>query len=210
MNTSAKQSTISLVNPLMLLALAAAAICYFLPWITHGYASMTFGGYDLAEWTSLHPAVRFVEPALQTTLWLRLPPVFMLGALMFSIAVPRFSSRWWFLIFVVLIISAALLPPFEFIIPRDDPNYRQQTFVAGAALIIGMAGLIPWSRRIQQGIVLALCAAAILSALIGLSNSIALMQGFELSPQIGVGGVGFVIALGAAAVISLRRLTATL
>ena len=56
--------------PLFLLLIA-----YALPWMmTPTIAGLTNGAYDLAEWTSIHPAVR-ADPLLLTPLLLRLPLV---------------------------------------------------------------------------------------------------------------------------------------
>ena len=46
---------------------------YVLPWVINPGVSLTLGGYDLGEWTSLHEAVRGEQPALLTSFLLRLP-----------------------------------------------------------------------------------------------------------------------------------------
>ena len=47
--------------------------CYVLPWVINPGVSLTLGGYDLGEWTSLHEAVRGEQPPLLTSFLLRLP-----------------------------------------------------------------------------------------------------------------------------------------
>ncbi|MBN8635251.1 MAG: hypothetical protein J0M07_07995 [Anaerolineae bacterium] len=46
---------------------------YVLPWVINPGVSLTLGGYDLGEWTSLHEAVRGEQPPLLTSFLLRLP-----------------------------------------------------------------------------------------------------------------------------------------
>jgi len=55
--------------PAMLLLLGLLG--YLLPWAVASSAPMTLNAYDLAEWTSLHPAQRQTTPPLLAPLRLR-------------------------------------------------------------------------------------------------------------------------------------------
>ena len=93
---------------------------YLFPWVVNPGVSLSLGGYDLAEWASLHPAVRDATPALFTSLLLRLP----LACLALLIAFT--AQRRLLPVLIVLIAALGLLPPPEFIKATNDPNYRQQ------------------------------------------------------------------------------------
>ena len=134
------------------LVIALMLVFYAFPWVVNPAASLSPNAYDLAEWTSLHPAVRAETPMLLTSLLLRLP----LACLALLIAFR--ARRNWFSVIVVLLIGLALLPPLEFIKTLGDPNYDQQAALAAITLIggaIGLSGILPRARRwIAAGIAL--------------------------------------------------------
>lgn len=211
MNISAAPSTASPLSRLFWLAIVGAGIFYFAPWSSHTATSLTFGAYDLAEWTSLHPSVRFVEPVLQTTLSLRLPPVLLIIVFALAGGVPRFSWMWWFSLAVVLVGALALMPPLEFFAATDDPNYRQQALLTVMALSGGLIALSGLVMRVRWPLISLLCAGAILSAITGLRDAQALWDAFHIDVGLGVGVVGFVACVffaGAFAFAQLLRKTA--
>lgn len=170
---------------------------YLLPWVVNPAASLTMNGYELAEWTSLHPAVQASSPPLLTSLLLRVPLVCiaLLGA--FTSKVDRLSSR---IIpgLIVLVVAAGMLPP-ELIQATDNPNSRQQGVLALVTLIgggIGLSGFLPHYRKWAAAGIAIIGAAA---SITGLAQGVELLRGFELPVQIGIGGAGlaaaFVIAL---------------
>jgi hypothetical protein len=162
-------------------------IAYLVPWVVNPGASLTLGGYDLAEWTSLHPAVVGETPPLLTTFLLRLPLVCVTIALAFFI-MPEQNNRIVGGI-VLLLMGFALLPPLEIL---DDPgnwNYRQQLALAVGTVLIGAIGLSGKRKQMRPfiGSFMALVGAG--ACLVGLSRAFNLMQGFNLPSQIGAGGV---------------------
>jgi len=164
-----------------------ALVAYCLPWLLNPGVSLSFGVYDLAEWTSLHPVVRAGSPPLLLTLVLRLPLICL--TVMFAFSRAHILLRAIF----VLVIAAALLPPLEFITQSpDDPNYRQQFFLALATFGIGGIGLsgflARWHRMIQigGGIVGAV------TAIWGLAQAYELMNAYRLPVQLGLGGLFFI------------------
>lgn len=167
--------------------LTAGLIAYLLPWIVNPSIGLTFGGYDLAEWSSLHPSVR--AAGLTTSLLLRLPPV--LFVLMFALLAGnrRFSAEWWGVGIIVGLVAVASLPPLEFFtIFRDDPNYQQQTQLAVITLaggIIALSGLLKrviWPLLAVMGIVGAGVSGA------GMTQGYRLMTDLHLPTTLGIGG----------------------
>ena len=161
-------------------------------------SSLNLGAYDLAEWSSLHPIVRQTTPFLWTSLALRVP-LAILGVLL-AAYISKTFHRTSFAIVCLLITAIALLPPLEFFtIYRDDPNYRQQFILALLTLIIGLPVQIWESERPARLILIALCILGVLSSSTGLYQAQNLLQGFDLHPAIGSGGVVTCIALAALA-----------
>jgi len=195
MNTSAQPSAPSPLNIALIASIAAAFVFYTLPWSTHSTSSLTFGAYDLAEWSSLHPAVRFVEPILQTPLLLRLPAALLLMAFALNVPSSRFSRAWWIAFAVVIVGAIALMPPLEFFSATDDPNYRQQALVATVALLGGLVGLSGTFARVALPLVILISGATLAIALIGFDAAYRLLIAFQVAPTLGIGVIGFGVAV---------------
>lgn len=175
---------------------------YLLPWVVNLSASLTPNGYDLAEWTSLHPAARAQTPMLLTSLLLRLPLVCI--ALVVAFGAPRRLSS----ALVVLIIAAALLPP-EIIPLTDNPNSRQLGALAFGTLIIGMVGVSGVLARYRRWLASGSALIGAVASAVGVLQALELMRGFTLSAQVGAGSVGltllFLGTAGVFAVAAIRR-----
>jgi hypothetical protein len=176
---------------------------YLLPWVVNPSVSLTANGYDLAEWSSLHPAVQAQTPMLLTSLLLRLP----LACVALLIA---FCARRNVLAaLVVLVTAVALLPPLEFVRDFGNPNYRQLAALALITLVgggVGLSGFVPrYHRLITAGVALVGAAAGLL----GLAQAYDLMRGFGLAAQIGAGGPGLILMFmsvaGALAISEIRQ-----
>lgn len=187
---STRQSNITLTATTLFLLFFFVYV--FLPWVsTPNSAGLTLGGYDLAEWASLHPEVRAENPALLTSFTLRLQPVlavwiFTMFASMLSIR----QSGWWLIAFIAFVSSVALLPPLEFFTQewaRNDNNYQQQAFLTIIAMlggVIGLSGVIwRWLLRIQ----FILITIAIIGIGTGLYNISSLLREFHIATSIGPG-----------------------
>ena len=171
-----------------------ALVAYTLPWIAGSGVGLTFGGYDLAEWTSLHPAVHAQTPPFLTTLLLRLPAACAALALVFAGCQDMSRPRRWLLGAVTVLTAVALLPPFEILtVAREDPNYRQQALLAAVTLVAGLIGASGWARRAGRWIGLALAVLAGAAAVAGLALGYELLAAFKLSVRLGVGGPLFVV-----------------
>jgi hypothetical protein len=160
---------------------------YLFPWLVNPAASLTPNAYDLAEWASLHPAVR--DANFLTSFLLRLPLACL--ALIVAFTGTRSALR----ALVVVVLSVAVLRP-EFFTALGDPNYQQQAGLAAFALvggIVGLSGILKrWHAYIAMGIGIVGAAACI----VGVNSGYGLMRGFRLPTQVGIGGVGLALAFG--------------
>jgi purine-cytosine permease-like protein len=192
--------------------LGALVACY-LPWIANRAAALTANAYDLAEWTSLHPAVRGASIPLVAPFLLRA----VLGglALLFGFRALRALSGWLRLVYaaLALILALTLLPPLEFFRGAwDDSNYRQQFFLSVGTLI-GLGALAAAGQRFRtaphllrrtEAIVSAL---ALLSGLIGEFLAQNVIRSLKIDAPLGMGVVLLVICLGVGSLAALRAAT---
>ncbi|MCC6613314.1 MAG: hypothetical protein IT320_07530 [Anaerolineae bacterium] len=207
--------------PFLLTLLGLLAAYALLPWAVHTTTALTGNAYDLAEWMSIHPAVR-AEPLMLTPLLLRLPLV---------------CVAWWVVlqseahvgagyippvrrqvpplprIIIVVLIAIALLPPFEFLTSAPgDPNYQQQAMLAALALIGGLA--LVWLRgarahheaplRVIQALIPLVGAGA---GVWGTIRALGYWDGLSLTVGVGAGLIVFVILALIAAWLALRHPT---
>lgn len=196
---SLKQQPQWLLLTIGILGLAA----YCLPWLTNPGAGLSFGAYDLAEWTSLHPAVRGGNPMLLTSFVLRLP----LATFGLIVGAMVFKNNTGIRVIFVLLVAIALLPPLEFFTQyRDDPNYQQQFALAIMTATVGLGSIVIRSPRSNKALWVTFALIGAISGLAGLIQSYNLMQGFELPTSLGLGGLGFVLlSLGIGALILWER-----
>ncbi len=178
---------------LVIFCLASALIAYLLPWVINPGISLSLNAYDLAEWASLHPAVRTGSPPFFTSLLLRLPLVLLACMIVFALR-PMMRHRLTLTI-IIMLFTAALLPPLEFLtIYRDDPNYQQQFVLAILTLVISMIALPQRNENYARALIPVIALIAALSALIGLVQIINLMGKFMLPVQPGVGGIAMIVS----------------
>lgn len=192
--TNRNLSGTGILTPLLLTALVA----YLLPWIVAPNATMTLQAWDLAEWTSLHPAQRSATPALIAPLLLR-SQLFIL-ALVTALAL----NRWrWIASATGLVLALAQLPPLEFVVQLDDANYQQQTLLAVLTLVgVSLPPFIfplRWHALAQLG----LAAVGALTSAFGLSQALSL---YRMSLGEGEPGAGFWLMLLAYAGMMLLAL----
>jgi hypothetical protein len=191
---------------LVIAGLIVATACYELPWYVHDTAAFTTNAFDLAEWASLHPAVRSSSPPLLTSFLLRFPQV----ALIFALALaanglhdPR--SRWIWR-------ATALIPALRFFPPSDfftgasaDPNYRQMLLLFGLSAVSVLAALL-FERapaRWQSALLIVALAVGVIGGWWGLSRAGVLLDNFEIDVSIGAGVIGLSLAATAAALAAV-------
>lgn len=185
---------------------AAGVVFYLLPWTDHVTAGFTMNGFDLAEWSSLHPAVRSSSPAMLTSFLLRAPLVALAAVLALAAqALPHARLRWLVWCGAAALV-VRLLPPAElFTGAGDDPNYRQMLLlsVVGFGLVVAAIPLGVLPDRVRRGLVAALWAAGAAAGGAGLSRAWTLLDNFEIDVTTGPGVIGFVGVSALAAVLAL-------
>jgi uncharacterized membrane protein YsdA (DUF1294 family) len=193
--------------PWQLGALAA----YYLPWIANRAAALSANAYDLAEWTSLHPAVRGVSVPLVAPFLLRA----VLGglALLFGFRALRALTVWLRLAYAALALWLALtlLPPLDFFRGAwDDPNYRQQ-FWLSIGTLIGLGVLAVAGRRASPRLLrraeAIIHALALLGGLVGELLAQNVIRSLQIEAPLGLGVVLLVACLGLASVAAWRAAT---
>ncbi len=193
---------------LLSFALALALAAYTLPWMTNPGASLTFGGYDLAEWASLHPDVRAM-PLWMTSLLLRLQPAILALLLALNASRPIGSPAWCASALIVCVTAAALLPPWEFFSQTaGDGNHQQQFGVALIALGSGFGGLSGWFYKWRLSITFMLTILGAATSLIALVQANLLMSQFQVPSQVGWGGLMFIavnVTLGLSCLTITRK-----
>ncbi len=178
-----------------------ALIACYLPWINHPAAALSFNAYDLAEWTSLSPAVRSGSLPLLAPFLLR--AVFGGLALLFGLRALRSDGIWARLGYALLalILALTLLPPFEFFRGAgDDPNYRQQALITlGTFFLLGLFVFLwtrprfqPFTRWLDPLVAIV----TILAGLVGEVLARNVLLSLHLEAPLGPGIVALVACLG--------------
>lgn len=185
--------------------LALAAYCA--PWLASTGASLSLNGYDLAEWSSLIPGVRYgAQPMLIPGL-LR-APLLLAAGMVALLPTRRGSPFWWLCGAAGLALVIALLPPFEYFLQeswRGDVNYGQQVTFALLALIdAAICWLMPRGR--PQWIIFSVFAVAgIITSLAGASQAVALAANYSIPASMGMGVAGYATASAGAAMSGLFK-----
>lgn len=174
------------------LVLALLAACST-PWIVNGGAALNFNAYDLAEWTTLHPAAGQQSPPLLTALLLRLPLLCtgLWAAWMLAATLHRRTSRLIIVGGLVIVLAIALLPPPEILADGGNGNYQQQAGLAALMLMIGMAALIGWPPPVRWGIAALSLVIGAAAGVTGLGQAAAWMQEYRLPGITGTGLLAF-------------------
>lgn len=199
-------SRLSPWSALILAALLLAA--YAAPWLSGGSAALTYGGYDLAEWVSLHPEVRGGNPTLWAALLLRLPLTCI--ALLLALIPARARAQWSDVLRTagIILLTIAQLPPLEFFtIAQGDVNYQQQFMLALATLILGIGALFAPLGKARAILILLVALAGLACSIGGISEANRLMQSFNIAAAIGYGAIATPALFLIAAVYGFRRRT---
>ncbi len=191
------------------IGLALALACTYAPWHTHSTAAFTLNAFDLAEWTSLHPAVRASSPALLTSFLLRVPQLALILALTLHANYLGDARVRWLLRAAALLVALRFLPPREFFgSAASDPNFRQMMLLTG----LGVGGVVAailaekLARRWQGLLAAALLALGIGAGWWGLARAHTLLDNFEIAVSVGVGAVGYTAFSALVALLGLSLL----
>ena len=189
-----------------LLALAGMLVAYHGPWYRHVTAGFTMHAYDLAEWASLHPAVRADAPLMRTSLFLRLGWwTVVAGVALVANAWPDARARWT-LRAGALMLALRFCPPKDFFAgAADDPNYRQMLalFVLSVLTVGGAWALERAAWRWQRVAWLAVLVIGVGAGWWGLARAGELLYNFQIDVQVGWGAFGYsgAAVLGAVAAL---------
>lgn len=191
--------------------LIVALVCYHLPWYAHDTAGFTMHGYDLAEWTSLHPAVRGSSPPMLTSFLLRAPLWALLAGL--ALAANRLDDPRgrWIVRAGVLLVALRFVPPKDFFTTATgDPNYRQMMLLAllSAVSVAAAVLLVRVSDRVQTVLLLVVVIVGLVSSWWGLSRAGQLLHDFEIDVRIGAGFAGYTLFLVALVLVLLADVRA--
>ncbi len=191
------------------IGLALALVCYHAPWYTHSTAAFTLNAFDLAEWTSLHPAVQASSPALLTSFLLRAPQLALILALALHANGFGDARVRWLLRAAALLVTLRFLPPREFFgSAASDPNFRQMMLLTG----LGIGGVLvvllaeKLAQRWQGALVALVLALGVGAGWWGLARAHTLLDNFEIAVSVGVGAVGYTVFSALVAVIGLSLL----
>jgi len=183
--------------------LAFALIGYYLPWVYHRAAGLTFNAYDLAEWVSLSPEARGGGLPLLIPFLLRFALVGI--ALMCGIraAISNHSVSRGLYMLLALVLTLNLLPPVDFFKgASDDPNYRQQ-FILAIGTLISLGVMVFVRRRVPATarwnlIALIISFVAGACALAGNLLGLYVVQSLKLDETLGSGMLLYVACMGMA------------
>jgi hypothetical protein len=185
-------------RPMLWLAALALLACA-LPWVSNPGAGLSLNPVDLAEWTSLHPAIQAQSPPLLTTFLLRTP--LLVVAALIGLSVGR-AARWPAAL-AIAALAVAQLPPFEFVRDLESANYRQQALMAALTLAGGWLALFGIQRD-RGGIIGAVVAlAGLIAAVFGAAGALGAMRDFGLPAQPGPGLLVYSAALIGVALLPL-------
>lgn len=169
---------------LLLILLLLGLLGYVLPWIVSSSAAMTLNAFDLAEWTSLHPAQGHTSPPLLAPLLARAQLVI----LTVTFAVIASRGPWRSVSAVaVFFLALAQLPPFEYVYDIANLNYRQQFVLALASLIAGLLVTRTGQRRIVRILLFALPAVGIVTVYAGVSQAFEVYRPLQPVASAGLG-----------------------
>lgn len=177
---------------------------YLMPWVIARPAALSLGGYDLAEWASLHPQVR-ASALLITSLLLRMIPALIVIYVTANAqsAVTRAAAG-----LIVIGVALALLPPLEyFSFAGGDGNYQQQFFVVLVTLAGGAVCLSPLLTDPQRRLLrITSSGLLLLSGIIGAAQGYDLLTKFRLEGGIGAGLILFCTVGGVLLTLELLTL----
>ena len=186
---------------LLLILLLLGLFGYVSPWAVTRSAPMTLNAYDLAEWTSLHPAQRHTTPPLLAPLLLRAQLVIL--TLTFAVT----ASGRWITALVVLLLALAQLPPFEYVYDIANLNYRQQFGLALFSLIAGLVTTRFGHRRPARSMLIVLPVVGIALVYAGVSQAFEVYRQLQAVASVGMGPwllVASYIGIGALCLLALR------
>ncbi|MCI0710276.1 MAG: hypothetical protein L0154_08955, partial [Chloroflexi bacterium] len=135
---------------MLLLVGLLGVIAVHIPWHVHDVAAFSLNAFDLAEWVSLHPATRAENPALLSSILLRLPLVLLGISITLSANFLRDERLRWIWRCVALLVVFRLNPPIDFYRSPNGVSLNEQHLAyltyAGIGLVLLIIAI---GRRIR-------------------------------------------------------------
>ncbi len=197
--------TIRRLNRVLVVLAVIALAAYCAPWLDSHAAALSLNGYDLAEWSSLAPGVRFGTQPMVIPGLLRAQLLFA-AAIVALLPIRRRSPGWWLAGAAALALIVAQLPPFEYFLHVDwraDVNYGQQFTLSLLGLIdAAVCWLLPrlWQRRAA---LVGFAGAGIVTALAGATQAVQAAAQLGTPAAVGIGVYAYCAALAGIAVIAV-------
>lgn len=187
-----------------LIALLAALLGFYLPWVANPAAALTYNAWDLAEQVGLSPAVRYTDPPMVAPFLLR--AVLAALSLLFALATRNLRPRLLAVLSggLALVLALTLLPPLEFFRgATQDPNYVQLISLC-IATFIGLAATLALRGVLRTRVTASVALIGAAFAIAGQTLAAQTIRALGVPAPIGVGFFVTLIGLGIAAVLSLR------
>lgn len=189
--------------------IVVSCIGYMLPWAAATSSALTFSAYDLAEWTSLIPSVRYGPAPMAVPGQLR--SVLIAVTLLVALAPSR--RRSWAGVLALAAgfgLIAAQLPPLEYFIGvgfAEDVNYGQQFTFTVLSLIGGvLCWLVPRGAARTAALALTGALGAVV-AIVAAAYGIEVLSGLKVGFSPGIGSwvtAGGMVGVAVAAVLRAR------
>jgi len=187
--------------------LSLALLAYYLPWTVHPAAAFTLNANDLAEWISLHPAVRGGSPPLVGPFLLRIVLAGM--AVLWACYATRPAHRMqrsglWQKIAIVmaLILGITLMPPLGFFRGAgDDPNYQQQFMISLGTMSSLIVLTAIWNRFCERArwlfrvLNIGIPSLGVIAGMVGLISAMDTVRSVGLTVGLGPGLPALIFAL---------------
>lgn len=206
------QSPNPLIANLFPLAATAVLLGYFLPWIVHPTAGLTFIGLDVSEWVKFLPPVQAGQTPNRDYFYL--PPITLgLSLIFYTVGWPARSWRTWAMRGLGVAISLLAFPAIEAIRFEDASQWQPRMAAIGvvAAVALLSAGFGRWPWVGAAGVLAASVVGLLYPTWVLAAVRPIIIEFLQVQVHTGVGvwlnGVGHAL-LGLAAVVALKNKTA--
>lgn len=166
-------------------------------WHVHPVAAFTNNAFDLAEFTSLHPATQAESPALLSSILLRLPLVLLAVAIALAANRLRWVKARWLWRGFALLVALRLNPPQSFYkspstASLNDKNLAQMTAL-GVGLVLAVILLGRWLQAIDYPLLIIIWGGMALAGWQGLSRSTRTIESLQIDVSYGAGFYGLLV-----------------
>lgn len=198
----------------LLIIAVCGVVAVHMPWHVHDVAAFSNNAFDLAEFVSLHPTAQAENPALLSSILLRLPLVLLPIILTLIANRLRDERSRWIWRGVALLVALRLNPPVDFYRGPGDVslNERQLGYMMIAAIVLVIVAIAShrWLMRYELQLAAALWLIIVVVSIEGWRRATNIVESLQIEVGIGAGIILIVVlALLSIALIiqSLRQPT---